>query len=123
MIRYEVTHDFSKLKEHPVLKGVGLPDPGHSAVCIATDETGEVVAFWFMVEVVHIEPVWIAPSYRGSSMVRGLWRMVREVIDACGIRSAFCFSDRPDTADYLARLGLIEEPFRTFRYDAPKKDQ
>lgn len=114
-IRRLAAAEFSRLAEHPLLEGIGLPDPRHSVIVVA-EEGAEIVAFWVTVEVLHIEPVWISPKYRGGGLVRRLWRAVKSVVDDCGAKEAFCFSDRPETADYLARLGLSEKPWRLFHF-------
>lgn len=110
--------EWLRLEHHPALHGYALPDPATSKILIA-EGAGEIVGFWILVQVVHAEPIWIAPSHRSTTLAGRLWTHLREILATCRVSQAYCFSDRPDVADYLSRLGLRELPYRTFLYEAP----
>lgn len=109
--------EYAKLEGHPALKGVGVPSPDVARVVIAEDHNGEIVGFQMLVTVVHLEPIWVHPDYRGSMVPVRLWKTATRLLDALRIKMAYCFSDRPEIANYLSRLGLRELPYKTHIHD------
>lgn len=108
--------EWSRLANHPSLHGLALPDPSAARLIVA-EEAGEIVAYWFLVAVLHAEPIWIAPQYRGTTLVKRLWQRLRSCIDTCA-PSAFCFSEqsRPEVGRYLERLGLRRLNYEIYQY-------
>ena len=100
-----------------MLKDVGVPSPDACRILIAENEGGELVAFWCMVQVVHCEPIWIAPEYRNGTLAGRMWAKMKVLLDHSRVHMAYMFSDTPHIAGYLQRLGLIELPYRTFLFD------
>lgn len=67
------------------LRGSGLPDndewipdPKFSTVIIA-EKKGEIVGFWVIQEMVHVDPVWTKEDYRGNLTWR-MWNKVKGLI-------------------------------------------
>lgn len=115
-IRELPSEEFYKLEGHKALKGL-VPDPTTSKIIVAENEAGEIVGFWFMVQVVHLEPIWIAPEYRSGLIAGRMWKVMRVLLDSLRINVGFMFADRSDIAEYIPRLGCRELPYRTFLYD------
>jgi hypothetical protein len=107
------------VRELPVEEYHRLPSevscPPEMTRFAVAEKDGEIIAYWRLAQVIHLEPIWIHPNHRKGFLVRRLWKQVLSILDVCGISSAFCFSDRDDIADYVQRLGLIELPYRTFQ--------
>lgn len=118
IIRALQPEEYAKLQDHPGLNGHPLPDPATSTILIA-ERGEEILAFWTLVQIVHAEPIWIAPAHRNRLVLKRLWSALRALLATCRIPAVYCFADRPEVAGYLTRLGLQELPYRTFRYDTP----
>lgn len=110
--------EWHKLEGHPALQGQPLPDPTYHRVVVAEDGE-ELVAAWFMIHVVHLEPVWIDPRYRGGRLPVRMLSEISSILDSCTVTKAFCFADRPEIAGYLQRLGMQKLPYETFLYEVP----
>ena len=106
-----------RLEGHPALNGLGVPSPDVAKIVIAERENGEIIGFQMAVTVVHLEPIWVHPDYRGSMVPMRLWKTATRLLDALLIKVAFCFSEDSTIANYLSRLGLRELPYKTHVYD------
>lgn len=113
--------EWGRLEGHPIFEQTGLPSPDSTRILIAENEGGELVGLWCMVQVVHCEPVWIAPEYRNGTVAGRMWAKMKVFLDHLHINMAYCFADRSDIADYLSRLGLRELPYKTFLFDPKGK--
>jgi hypothetical protein len=113
--------EWGRLEGHPLFKDTGLPNPDLTKILIAETEAGEIVGLWCMVQVVHIEPIWIAPEHRNGMLLGRMWRKMRVFLDHLRLDVVFCFSQRSDTDNYLTRLKFRELPYRTFIYDPHNK--
>jgi len=121
IIRELEPRGWGRLEGHPLFADAGLPNPASTRILSAETEVGEIVGIWCMVQVVHIEPVWIAPDHRGGLLAGRMWRKIRVLIDHLRLDVVFCFSQRSDTDSYLSRLGLRELPYKTFLFDPKGK--
>lgn len=110
--------EWNRLEDHPALQGQPLPDPTYHRAVVA-EADGEIVAVWFMVHVIHLEPVWIDPHFRGGTLPVRMLKEMSTILDSCTVTKAFCFADRPEIADYLQRLGMQKLPYETFLYEVP----
>jgi N-acetylglutamate synthase-like GNAT family acetyltransferase len=97
-----------------------LPDESEAVVFAVEDHLGDIIGFWMVLQVYHLEPVWIRPDHRGGLVPRRLWRRIRQFLDSCSIVKAFCLTEKVPVADYLSRLGFEELADRTFRYSCHK---
>lgn len=94
----------------------GLPDPAHWII-VAAFEGEELVAVSGLYETVHNDPWWIAPNHRRSpSLVAGLWRKTREVLQAHGIEGIHVTvrDDQPEVQDIVERLGYRPAPGKLY---------
>jgi len=108
--------EWGVLEGHPVLGGYPVPAPG-AATFIVTEDGDRIVGVQGIVQVLHLEPIWIDPAYRGGRIGEYLWRLVRETLATRGVRMAFAFANRDDIRDYLTRLGLAPTDLSTFLYE------
>lgn len=94
-----------------------LPDRGGRVRIFVEEEDQEIIGYWMVAAVVHIEPCWVRPDKRGGFVVHRLWGAVRGFLDSCRIPQAFCLTEQAPVANYLTRLGLQELPEKTFLYE------
>lgn len=107
--------EWDKLAGHPVLGGYPLPEAG-AATFIVVEEGPDIIGVQAIVQVLHLEPIWIAPEHRGGLVAGRLWRLLKQTLANRGVRVAFAFADRDDIRDYLGRLGLTPTALTTFIY-------
>jgi hypothetical protein len=118
-IRELEPEEFHRLEGHPALNGL-MPQASACRVVIAENASGEIIGFQMLTFVVHLEPVWVHPSYRGGLLVGRMWKLATKLLDHLRVSVGFCFCEDPTVADYLQRLGLRELPYRTFLFDPLK---
>lgn len=106
--------------EYDKLRGLGpddtwIPHPAVSKVVVG-ECNGEIVAFWAMQAVVHLEPVWVAEEHRNSFTVMGhLINTMQILLSYLGVTNYFAFSDNESTNGYLGRLGFKKMPFEIWK--------
>lgn len=105
--------EFSTLEGHPALNGL-LPSPDVARIMVAERADGTIVGFQMAITVVHMEPIWVHPDYRGTMVPIRLWK---KLVDALRLSVFYCFSDNSTIAGYLRRLGLRELSYKTFIFD------
>lgn len=110
--------EWGKLEGHPALAGQALPDPAYHRIVVAEDKD-RIVGAWFMMQVIHLEPVWIDPAYRGGTLPLRMLSTMTSILDSCSVKQAFCFADRLEIASYLERLGMKQLPYETYLYEVP----
>lgn len=76
-----------------------------------------MVGFQVAMAVVHLEPIWVDPAYRGSGVAARLFKTAASLLDHFRTSVAFVFADRSKIAEYLERLGLTKLPYSTYLYD------
>jgi hypothetical protein len=113
--------EWGRLEGQEIFATVGVPSPESTRVLIAETESGELAAIWCMVQVIHIEPVWIAPAYRNSTLAGRMWNRMKVFLDHLRVDMSYCFADTPEIAQYLKRLGLKKLPYETFLFDPKGK--
>lgn len=97
--------EWHKLANHPSITGQPVPNATDARAVVA-ERDGEIVGVWWIQLAIHMEPVWIAESERGSLTGLRMFTAVSEILDTHQITGAYCLADRPEVADYLDRLGL-----------------
>jgi len=95
-----------------------LPRKGHAVVHVTEDNLGDIIAFWWVLQVYHIEPMWIREDHRGGLIPRRLWAAVQGFLDKCSIFKAFCHTEILPVEDYLERLGMKPLPTRMYIYES-----
>ncbi len=83
-----------------------IPSPDVSTIIIAEDDKGEISAFWVMQLTLNIEPVWISPKHRSSTLGSRLFRAVKVHLLKLGVSSAMAHAVSAENAVYLKRLGF-----------------
>lgn len=112
------------LAKVPPFSQVGLPDLTHTKVVIVQGrDTGAIYGYWMIFDAVHVEPLWIHPSYRKNpSIARRLWNGVKLVLQAAGAPIAFgiiSHADMPKNAALAQKLGFRELPGKLFCIEVP----
>ncbi len=107
--------EWNLLKTVPPFDTKATPAPESARVIVAQDnESGELVAYWFVFTAIHVEPAWIAPSHRHRpTVVRKLWNAVRGLLNSLDCNLAFCSVnyDAPYmNASMAQRLGFKRLP-------------
>jgi hypothetical protein len=114
IVRELPADEWDKLAHITAFGDKPFPSPFTARVIVAEQED-RIVGLWVAQTQVHIEPVWIDAAHRSSTLPKRMFNKLLELLDSCSLKSAFCFADRPEIADYLGRLGLVELPYRTFQ--------
>jgi len=76
------------------------PLDGRDMRIAVAEESGQVVGVWCITPVVHMEPVWVAPSHRGHpTLLRRLVGLVKSIGRkiGCDILVAIVPDDNPGT--------------------------
>jgi ribosomal protein S18 acetylase RimI-like enzyme len=91
-------------------------DPTRATVVVVEDEAGTVIGCWALVQVLHAEGVWVAPSHRGrASVARRLVRATLEAARQRGVRAVATAAVTPDVERLLTRhLGATELPGKQY---------
>jgi hypothetical protein len=92
----------------------GLPSPDHWRVIVA-ERAGVIVAFNCLFEAIHMEPLWVAPEYRGRphefyELLTRLWGATKSVLQDAQVPYVFaCVNDEslPRVHDFVRHLGYI----------------
>jgi hypothetical protein len=108
-------HEWPRLET--LLNELGMPiPPAATSRIVIAEEDGEIIAWWSAIQVVHLEPIWIHPDHRGGILPGKMWRILRGILETCGVPAAYCFAADETVAGYLHRLGLKVLPYATFMY-------
>lgn len=108
--------EYCRLQGHSHLPGGQLPLPEMSSIVVLEDGI-EIVGFWMLNLVPHVEPIWIDPRYRRSMAAGKLWRGMRALLDAVPVRKALCLLDNSEIAGYVQRLGFQLTGYQVFMYE------
>lgn len=119
IIRELDREEFYKLDGHPILQGQSIWNADR--IVIAESEDGQIRGFWCVVLVPHLEPVWIHPDERGTTLLGRMWHGVLQLLDALHINTALSCADRPEIEGYLERLGFTQLPYSTFLHTKDSK--
>ncbi len=120
--------EWTALKTMPPFDVKATPNPAAARVMVAQDVfTGKLVAYWFVLTVVHVEPVWIDPSFRHKpTLVRKLWEGTMRMLRSIDVRLAFCTVnyDAPrENASMAQRLGFKRLPTDLYVLELEKKEK
>ncbi len=80
-------------------RGVSLPQPSMAQICVAEDE-GKIVGFLVRQLMWHVEPLSIAPDYRGKAN----WLRMSKLLEDG--QTIYVFSDSPER-DRMCELGKM----------------
>jgi hypothetical protein len=114
-IRELPPEEYKKLEGHEFLHELGVPSPGCSRILVGEDG-GSIVAFWMLVAVPHLEPIWIDPKYRRSMLAGRLWKAMQRVIDALPLSGVISNITDPIVGGYLERLGFKPMDYKVYMY-------
>lgn len=80
-----------KLLTVPPFDKVGyLPNLAHTRIAVSEDEDGKILAYCYVFDAVHIEPLWISPEHRNvPKVMHGIWDTVHKILKDDSIEMAF----------------------------------
>ncbi len=111
--------------KHPFLPDIEV-NPANVRIVVA-EKGGELVGFQCLIAVLHLEPIWVHPDYRKTTVAARLFRKAASLLDEFHTKVAYCFSETPLISNYLQRLGLRKLSYETYLYDPldiyPKEGQ
>lgn len=89
-------------------------DPSRAQV-IVVEDAGRVVGCWAVVQMTHVEGLWIDPDYRGSvGVARRLWVTTMAAARRVAARWVMTGSQQPEIAQMLLKAGAVQIPMDTF---------
>jgi hypothetical protein len=87
------------------VEGSEVFTPENSRILAAFNENGEIVSTWVLFAMMHCEPFWIRPDYRGNpSIVKNMSILMDSTLRASGIREAYTIVLNNIHAKVLTRL-------------------
>lgn len=93
--------EWSRLAETELGPALALLRPDAVTVFVVEDPDGAIVGCWSVINVAHVEGLWIAPPHRKRGRVlMQLWRMLCDVTAARGLTSVLTAA----TSDEVVRL-------------------
>lgn len=102
--------EFKKILDAADKVGMFIPQPGMASSIVAEDE-GEIVGFAFAQYILHPEPIYVMPRYRGTSVARELAEAVRDKI---GSRPCVAVAQNPFAEQLCRDMGMVEVPGKIF---------
>ena len=117
VIRELPPEEFHRLQGLPMLDGLGLDNanPDFTRFVVAEVE-GEIMGFWALTQAIHVEPIWVHPTLRGTTAPGRMWVKVKQILADFRIKTAFCCVDTPTVSGYVQRLGFEKMPHDLYRY-------
>lgn len=104
--------EYDRLRDLKAFPGEDwIPSPGRSRVMVVENEAGEIIAFWVVQLVVHVEPIWIKPAARGGILAGLMWRALKALLAREEIRPYWALTNQPEVSGYLQRLGFHKTEF------------
>lgn len=98
----ELTPEEWDLRPHDV-PGRDVYTPENSKVLAAFNDRGEVVATWTVFTMVHVEPLYIRPDYRGSTTIlKRMAQNMKRLLQYYGISQVYTVV--LDTTPVLAKF-------------------
>ncbi len=114
IIRQLEAHEFGRLDGHVGLGGISAPRLADYIV--AEDDHGNIRAFWSVIMVPHVEPIWIDEEFRSTTLAGRLWKALRAYLDKVQVPVVYSFAASRSIAAYLSRLGFVLQPYLTYTY-------
>jgi len=83
-------------------------DPARSHV-LAVEHNGAIVGTWVLMQVLHAECLWIAPSHRGrTSVARRLWTAMQRTARGLGAKAVATAAMTDDVRRLLDHVGATK---------------
>jgi hypothetical protein len=106
------------------LRGIqSIPDPDHTRIVVVEDQdTGRIIGYWVLGDVVHAEPLWLDPMIRSNPVVgRQLLEQVLGTLYLYGAQSVFVVIEDTNTVvrEMADQLGFEPLPGRLYALRLP----
>src|SRR4249920_2549593 len=119
MIRYRIieTTEWARLK--PIFEAHGTPMPSAmlSTAAIAENDDGEIIGMLTLQPLIHAEPLWVDPRYRGMMVVRGMFRQAEKLLARFPGSRISAFTENGTAAALAQMAGFEKQPYTVFRKD------
>lgn len=107
--------EWGKLADTTKLPQIGPTMRPEDVKIIAVQDGDQIVATMAVLRVVHLESLWISPTYRGNaSLGRQLIRKACELANRWTDKWVWGASDTPHMTDIIKRVGGIQIPVESF---------
>jgi hypothetical protein len=85
----------------------GLPDPNLARILVAETPEGEIVGIWAAMAAVHLDGLWVAPSYRRASWVAvKLLKAMKVLLIELGIVQSFTIIESAEVLALATKAGF-----------------
>jgi len=85
-------------------------DPARVQVLVV-EQDGAIVGTWVLMNVLHAECLWIAPSHRGlASVARRLWTLMQRTARTLGVPAVATAALSDDVRGLLEHVGATKVP-------------
>lgn len=90
------------------------PDPEKSVTVVAK-ENGVIIGRLMLINLVHVEAVWINERFRSGSLLERMTRELEKQARELGVKTMLVYSETHEMDSYIERLGYERSPLRVFR--------
>lgn len=117
-MKIEELENYQELIDTGLMENQYLPLPEVSRCFVARDDDGKIVGYVFIQTLVTIEPIWIDPEERSSSLALKLFGHAASELERSGSARYFItHADTPKISEYLTRIGMEKLNWETFKMD------
>jgi hypothetical protein len=99
-----------------------LPDMAGVRVLVVEDESGAILGCWGLLQIWHLEGLWIAPTQRAKPAVgRRLLTTMKRWLWEARLPAVWTGSLTPDVDEWLGRVGAYPMPGKAFIWPQGEK--
>lgn len=89
----------------------GLPDPDRTVILVAENEAGEIVGLWAAMTAIHLDGLWVEPTYRRHSRVAvQLLRGMKTALQQLDLLQSFTYVEDADVLMLALKAGFTRLP-------------
>jgi hypothetical protein len=100
----------------------GLPDPDRTIILVAEDDAGTIVGLWAAMTAIHLDGLWVEPSYRKHSRVAvQLLRGMKALLQRHGLIQSFTYVESAEVLMLALKAGFTRLPGDLLILDLPQE--
>jgi hypothetical protein len=100
----------------------GLPDPDRTIILVAENDAGAIVGLWAAMTAIHLDGLWVEPSYRRHSRVAvQLLRGMKALLARHGLVQSFTYVEASDVLMLALKAGFTRLPGDLLILDLPQE--
>lgn len=121
------TYRFATAADWPMLATLpfganGLPPVEHCLVLLAEDIDGKVIGIWSAMTAIHMEGLWVDPTYRRNTLVAAnLLAHMKDELIARSLQHCFTIVQTPEVKALALKAGFAELPGELLHWDLTKE--